>query len=195
MLVRHAATEHSGRRFSGRNELALSELGERQAVALARRTFPDAAAVVSSPLERARQTAARIADALGVEVSTNDGIVETDFGAWEGLTFDEVQRGWPTELTAWLSNPDAAPPNGESFSTVAVRVRRARDELIAKQPGGTVVVVTHVTPIKTLLRLALDAPVIAMSRLHLDPASVSIVDYYADGTPSVRLVNDVSHLA
>jgi broad specificity phosphatase PhoE/ribonuclease HI len=195
MLARHAATEHSGRRFSGRNELALSELGEGQAAALARRTFHDVAAVVSSPLRRARQTATLIADALGVEVSVHEGLVETDFGAWEGLTFDEVQRGWPTELTAWLSNPDAAPPDGESFSAVAARVHRARDDLIAKYPGDTVVVVTHVTPIKTLLRLALDAPVIAMSRLHLDLASLSIVDYYADGTPSVRLVNDVSHLA
>jgi ribonuclease H / adenosylcobalamin/alpha-ribazole phosphatase len=176
MLVRHAATEHSGRRFSGRNQLELSEPGERQAAALARRTFPDVAAVVSSPLRRARQTATVLADALGVEVSIHDGLVESDFGAW-------------------LSNPAAAPPDGESFSAVAARVRRARDELIAKHPGGTVVVVTHVTPIKTLLRLALDAPVIAMSRLHLDPASLSIVDYYADGTPSVRLVNDVSHLA
>jgi ribonuclease H / adenosylcobalamin/alpha-ribazole phosphatase len=195
MLVRHAATEHSGRRFSGRNQLELSEPGERQAAALARRTFPDVAAVVSSPLRRAWQTASVLADALGVEVSIHDGLVESDFGAWEGLTFDEVQRGWPTELTAWLSNPAAAPPDGESFSAVAARVRRSRDELIAKHPGGTVVVVTHVTPIKTLLRLALDAPVIAMSRMHLDPASLSVVDYYTDGTPSVRLVNDVSHLA
>jgi probable phosphoglycerate mutase len=195
MLVRHAATEHSGRRFSGRNQLALSEAGEQQAVALAHRTFGDVAAVVSSPLRRAQQTATSIADALGIEVSLHDSLVETDFGAWEGLTFDEVQRGWPNELTAWLNNLNAAPPDGESFSTVAARVRRARDELIAKHPGRTVVVVTHVTPIKTLLRLALDAPVIAMSRLHLDPASVSILDYYADGTPSVRLVNDVGHLA
>jgi broad specificity phosphatase PhoE/ribonuclease HI len=195
VLVRHAATEHSGLRFSGRNELWLSEPGERQAMALARRTFRDVAAVVSSPLRRARQTATIIADTLGVEVSVHDGLVETDFGAWEGLTFDEVQRGWSSELTAWLSNSDAAPPGGESFSAVAGRVRRARDELIAKHPGGTVLVVTHVTPIKTLLRIALDAPVIAMWRMHLDPASVSIVDYYADGTPSVRLVNDVSHLA
>jgi probable phosphoglycerate mutase len=195
MLIRHAATEHSGRRFSGRNELPLSELGEQQAAALARRAFPDVAAVVSSPQKRARQTATLIADALGVELSTNGGLVETDFGAWEGLTFDEVQRGWPIELTAWLSNSNATPPDGESFSAVAARVRRSRDELIAKHPGSTVVVVTHVTPIKTLLRLALDAPVITMSRLHLDTASLSIVDYYADGTPSVRLVNDVSHLA
>jgi ribonuclease H / adenosylcobalamin/alpha-ribazole phosphatase len=195
ILVRHAATEHSGQRFSGRNEVALSDVGERQATALANRTFRDVTAVVSSPLRRARQTATVIAAALGVEVSVHDGLVETDFGAWEGLTFDEVQRSWATELTAWLSNADAAPPDGESMSAVAARVRRVRDELIAKHPGATVMVVTHVTPIKSLLRLALDAPVVAMSRMHLDTASVSIVDYYADGMPSVRLVNDISHLA
>src|SRR5262249_41154178 len=160
---RHAATEHSGRRFSGRNQLALSEAGEQQATALAHRTFGDVAAVVSSPLRRAHQTATSIADAFGIEPSLHTSLGENAFGAWEGLTFDEVQRGWPNELTVWLNDPNAAPPGGESFSTVAARVRRARDELIAKHPGRTVVVVTHVTPIKTLLRLALDAPVIAMS--------------------------------
>jgi probable phosphoglycerate mutase len=66
--------------------------------------------------------------------------------------------------------------------------------VIARHPDANVVVVSHVTPIKTLLRLALDAPVAMMTRLHLDPASVSITDYFADGTPSVRLVNDTSHL-
>jgi len=197
VLVRHAATEHSVlRRFSGRNDLPLSDLGMQQAAALARRasTFGEVAAVVSSPLRRATRSAELIADTLALGVSVNDGFVESDFGAWEGLTLDEVQQRWPQELSAWVSSADAAPPNGESFAAVARRVRRARDELIAKHPGATVVVVSHVTPIKTLLRLALDAPVSAMSRMFLDPASVSIVNYYPDGTPSVRLVNDTSHL-
>ena len=198
ILVRHGATEHSAQqRFSGRTDLALSEIGERQAAALAKRaatSFGDVAAVVSSPLQRARQSAERIADAMGQEVTVNDAFVETDFGAWEGLTFEEVQQGWPNELTDWLTSGDASPPGGESFETVARRVSRGRDELIAKYPGATVVVVSHVTPIKSLLRLALDAPISAMSRMHLDLASVSITNYYADGMPSVRLVNDTSHL-
>ncbi len=197
VLVRHGATDHSvQRRFSGRNDLPLSDVGERQAAALAKRaaTFGEVAAVVSSPLRRARQSAQRIAYAIGQEVTLNDAFVESDFGAWEGLTFEEVQQGWPTELTAWLTSGDAAPPGGESFETVVRRVRGGRDELIAKYPGATVVVVSHVTPIKSLLRLALDAPIIAMSRMHLDLASVSITNYYADGVPSVRLVNDTSHL-
>lgn len=196
VLVRHAATEHSvQRRFSGRNDLPLSEAGRQQASALARREFGSVAAVISSPLRRARQTAELIAEQVGTEVSVHDGFVECDFGAWEGKTLEEVQRGWPGELAAWLTSSDAAPPGGESFDAVAKRVRRARDELIAKHPGTTVVIVSHVTPIKTLLRLALDAPISAMSRMYLDPASVSIANYYPDGTPSVRLVNETVHFA
>jgi len=85
------------RRFSGRNDLPLSDTGERQAAALARRasTFGEVAAVVSSPLRRATQSAELIADALALGVSANDGFIESDFGAWEGLTLDEVQQRWP----------------------------------------------------------------------------------------------------
>jgi probable phosphoglycerate mutase len=97
-------------------------------------------------------------------------------------------------LDAWLASPEVAPPAGESFAAVARRVRRGREAVLAAHPQGTVVVVTHVTPIKTLIRLTLDAPPSAMFRLHLDTASVSIVDYYADGNSSVQLVNDTSHL-
>ncbi len=197
VLVRHAATEHSPqRRFSGRNDLPLSDAGEQQAATLATRaaSFGDVAAVVTSPLRRARQTADLLAAALGVHVDVSDGMVETDFGEWEGLTFAEVEQGWPGELARWLTTLDAAPPKGESFAEVTNRVRRARDAVIASHPAATVVVVTHVTPIKTLLRLALDAPISAMSRIHLDPASVTVADYFADGTPSIRLVNDTSHL-
>ena len=125
---RHAAPQHSvQRRFSGRNDLPLSPAGQRQAAALADRakSFGDVAAVVSSPLTRARQSADRIAGALGLGVDISDGMIETDFGAWEGLTTDEVQRRWPDELTAWFATPDGAPPDGESFAQVAQRVRRA----------------------------------------------------------------------
>jgi ribonuclease H / adenosylcobalamin/alpha-ribazole phosphatase len=197
ILVRHGATEHSAaKRFSGRNDLALDDVGERQAAALAARatTFGAVGAVVSSPLRRARQTAEVIAAALSADLEANDDLAEVDFGAWEGLTFDEVQREYPDELSAWLASPDVAPPQGESFAAAARRVRRGRDAVIAAHPGRTVVLVTHVTPIKTLLRLALDAPPVSLFRIHLDTASVSTIDYYADGNCSVRLVNDTSHL-
>jgi probable phosphoglycerate mutase len=141
------------------------------------------------------QTAQAIAAPLGLEVETHDGLAEVDFGAWEGLTMAEARERDAAAVDEWLGSPDVAPPGGESFAAVGRRVRAAREAVIAAHPGSVVVVVTHVTPIKTLVRFALDAPPVAMFRLTLDIASVSIVDYFDDGNSGVRLVNDISHLA
>ncbi|MCW2647506.1 MAG: hypothetical protein JWP07_3615 [Pseudonocardiales bacterium] len=192
ILIRHGATDHSlEKRFSGRNDLPLNPMGVRQAGELAAKLGEagGVAAVVSSPLRRAQQTAEAIAARLGLAVETNDDLAEVDFGVWEGKTFGEVQRDQPAELADWLASTDVAPPGGESFAAVGRRVRRGRDAVIAAHPGQTVAVVTHVTPIKTLIRLALDAPPTSLFRMYLNTASISIVDYYADGNCSVRLVN------
>jgi ribonuclease H / adenosylcobalamin/alpha-ribazole phosphatase len=197
ILVRHGATAHNvENRFSGVNALPLSDLGEQQAKQLADRlaTFSAVRLVASSPLPRARQTADAIADRLGLAVVVVDDFTELDFGAWDGLTYDEVVRQWPDELVQWSTRPDVAPPGGESIAELTRRVRRARDGIVSRIPDGRAVVVTHVTPIKALLRTALDAPTSALFRFHLDPASVSIIDYFSDGASSVRLVNDTSHL-
>jgi len=201
LLLRHGETWHSPqRRFSGRGDLPLTELGAAQSEAAARRVATlaaagrDVAAVLSSPLRRARTTAEAVAGALGVPPLVDDDLAETDFGDWEGLTFAEVRERFPGELAAWLDSPDVAPPRGESFAATATRVRRARDRLLAAHPGRTVAVVSHVTPIKTLICLALRAPTSALYRLHLDVGSLSIVDWYPDGRAMVRLVNDTSHL-
>ena len=198
ILVRHGATEHSpARRFSGRNDLPLSAAGETQAAALARRAagWPDVAAVLSSPLPRATQTADGIARAIGCPVEVEPELIEIDFGAWEGLTFAEAHRADAGVLARWATDPDAAPPGGESFAVASDRAERARAAILGRYAGRTVVAVTHVTPVKMLVRLALDAPLVAVFRLHLDTASLSIIDYREDGTPSVRLLNDTSHLA
>lgn len=192
ILVRHGSTSHNlEQRFSGRNDLPLNAAGERQAADLARRVqaFGQPAAVVSSPLRRARQTADAIAAACGLDVETNDDLVEVDFGSWEGKTYGEVQSDQPAELAAWLASTEVAPPDGESFAAAGRRVRRGRDAVIAAHAGRTVAVVTHVTPIKLLIRLALDAPPVSLFRMYLDTASISVVDYFADGNCSVRLVN------
>ncbi|MBE7196141.1 MAG: histidine phosphatase family protein, partial [Gordonia polyisoprenivorans] len=125
---------------------------------------------------------------------TVDDLAETDFGVFEGLSPDEVRAKYPDELAAWLGSPDVAPPRGESFAAVTRRVRRGREAVLAAHPEQTVVVVSHVTPIKTLVRLALDAPAQALFRIHLDTASISRVDYWADGSSSLRLFNDTGHL-
>jgi broad specificity phosphatase PhoE/ribonuclease HI len=202
LLLRHGETRYSPqRRFSGRGDVPLTERGVEQSAAAARRLAAmaasghEVAAVLTSPLRRAQVTAATVAAELGLRPLPDEDLVETDFGSWEGLTFAEVQERFPRELDAWLRSEEVAPPGGESFAATAARVGRARDRLLAAYPGQTVVVVSHVTPIKTLLRLALDAPASALYRLHLDVGSLSIVDWYADGPATVRLVNDTSHLA
>ncbi|MFD5321356.1 bifunctional RNase H/acid phosphatase [Streptomyces sp. NPDC127098] len=200
LLLRHGETPLTPqKRFSGSTggDPELSETGRRQAEAAAR-VLAEAgvAAVVSSPLARCLQTAEIVARRLDLPVRTDDGLRETDFGAWEGLTFAEIQQRHPADLAAWLRDPDARPTGGgESFTAVARRVAAARDRVLARHAGRTVLVVSHVTPIKSLLRLALDAPPIAMFRMELSAAALSEVAYYPDGNASVRRFNDTGHLA
>ncbi|MFI1676529.1 bifunctional RNase H/acid phosphatase [Streptomyces sp. NPDC020607] len=199
VLLRHGETALTPeKRFSGSggSDPSLSDVGREQAerVAAALAARGTVQAIVSSPLKRCQETAHTVAARLGLDVHLEDGLRETDFGAWEGLTFGEVRERHPEELNAWLASPDAAPPGGESFDAVTRRVAAARDHLTSAYAGRTVLLVTHVTPIKTLVRLALGAPPEALFRMELSAASVSAVAYYADGNASLRLLNDTSHL-
>jgi probable phosphoglycerate mutase len=197
LLLRHGQTVLSiEKRFSGVGDQELTEVGRAQAAAAAvRLASSGAVAVVSSPVRRARETAALVGEALGVEVSYDEGFRETDFGDWEGYTFAEVRAKWPQELKEWLASTAVAPPFGESFDATATRVRQARDRVLTSYGGQTVVVVSHVTPIKTLLRIALEAPPVALYRIHLDLACVNEVQWFADGPAVVRSMNDTGHLS
>ncbi|MGA9489944.1 MAG: bifunctional RNase H/acid phosphatase, partial [Mycobacterium sp.] len=197
LLLRHGQTELSvQRRYSGRGNPALTELGRAQADAAARYLGRrgGVAAVISSPLQRCYDTATAAAKALGLDVAVDDNLIETDFGAWEGLTFGEAADRDPDLHRRWLRDTSAEPPGGESFDFVNERVSRARDRIVADYHGSTVLVVSHVTPIKMLLREALDAGPAILYRLHLDLASLSIAEFYADGASSVRLVNQTAYL-
>ena len=200
VLLRHGETPLTPqKRFSGSggSDPSLSSVGreqaERVAESLARRGTVQA--VVASPLARTRETAGIVAARLGLEVTIEEGLRETDFGAWEGLTFGEVRERYPADLDAWLSSPDARPTGGgESFAATGERVAATRDRLVPAYAGRTVLLVSHVTPIKTFLRLALGAPPESLFRMELSAASLSAVAYYADGGASVRLFNETSHL-
>ncbi|MEV6382604.1 bifunctional RNase H/acid phosphatase [Streptomyces sp. NPDC051773] len=200
VLLRHGETPLTPqKRFSGSggSDPSLSDVGryqaERVAAALAARGTIQA--VVSSPLARCRETAGIVAARLGLKVAVEDGLRETDFGAWEGLSFGEVRERYPDDMNAWLASPDAEPTGGgESFAAVAHRVAATRDELVAAHRGRTVLLVSHVTPIKTLVRLALGAPPESLFRMELSAASLSALAYYADGNATLRLLNDTSHL-
>jgi probable phosphoglycerate mutase len=199
IVIRHGESElNVERRYSGREDVPLSVRGRAQGEAVAARVATLAgpiAAVVSSPLSRCTDTAALIAEALGgLPVLRDPDLVECDFGDWEGLTFAEVRERWPEQLSAWLDSSSAAPPGGESFQAVGVRVRRVVARLRERYPGQTVVVVSHVSPIKVLLRDALGASDAFLHRMYLSSTGLSIVDSWPDGGIAVRTVNDTAHV-
>lgn len=196
LLLRHGQTELSvQRRYSGHGDPELTPLGTAQAAGAATRLarVPDIAAVLTSPLRRARQTAEAVAAATGAPLTVRRRLIETDFGKWEGLTFPEARARDPQLHAEWLGSEQVAPPGGESFAAVGRRVTEELADVVREYPGATIVLVTHVTPIKMLLRDALQGGVGVLYRLHLDLAALSIVDFYPDGGASVRLVNDTSH--
>lgn len=198
VLVRHGATERTAqRRYSGRGDVPLSEQGRAQAAAVAARVAqvaPEVAAVITSPLSRCVATAEAIAAAVKAPVLPEPDLIECDFGEWEGRTFAEVRERWPKEHAAWLASTSVAPPGGEAFTAVAARTRRAVTGLLRRYPKQTIVLVSHVSPIKLILRDALGASDALLHRLYLDPAGLSIVDMWPDGGVAVRSVNETGHL-
>ena len=197
VLLRHGQTPMSvQKRYAGRSDAPLTDVGVQQAAAAAKRlASASLGVIVSSPLLRAVQTAQEVAAVNGAAVVTDDGFREADFGAWEGMTFAEVRERWPAELATWLADPEVAPPGGESFTGVSARVTAALHRVLAARAGQTVLIVSHVTPIKTLVAAALLAPPAALYRMHLDVAALCEIDWYADGPAVLRAFNDTGHLS
>ena len=197
LLLRHGQTAMSAqKRYAGRSDAPLTDVGVQQAAAAAKRlTSVGLGVIVTSPLLRTVQTAQEVAAVTGAAVITDDGFRETDFGAWEGLTFSEVRERGPAELATWLADPAVAPPGGESFIDVSARVSAALHRVLGARAGQTVLIVSHVTPIKTLVAAALLAPPAALYRMHLDVAALCQIDWYADGPAVLRSFNDTGHLS
>ncbi|KAA1416793.1 bifunctional RNase H/acid phosphatase [Nocardioides humilatus] len=187
ILVRHGVTPHtSGKRFSGGlggDNPGLSEEGREQvrAAAVWLSGLKDKIdAVVASPVRRTRESAEIIAAELGLPLEEEPGFAEMEFGAWDGLTFLEVAEQHKESFEAWLGSTDSAPPGGESFRAVEERVLAGLARVLEQHAGRTVVVTSHVTPIKTLVAHVLKAPLDAVFRMELSPASVSVVSFFPD---------------
>ncbi|MGH3630937.1 MAG: histidine phosphatase family protein, partial [Sciscionella sp.] len=187
LLLRHGQTALSvDRRFSGRGNPSLTEVGRRQAAEAANRLVHSGIdVIVSSPLARAQETAAVVAGALGLPVTFVDELRECDFGEWDGLTIDEVSARWPDELADWLASFGVRPPGGESVSEVRQRVEPALDGLRERFPAQKVLVVTHVTPIKCAVRYALGGPMSMLNRLLLAPGSLTTLAWYDSGASAL----------
>ncbi|HPU12177.1 MAG TPA: bifunctional RNase H/acid phosphatase [Aeromicrobium sp.] len=190
IMVRHGVTAYTQRKLfsgSGGEDPPLVDEGLEQAdragVWLSANGGADA--IVASPLLRTQQTAAQISKVLGLPVATDEGFAETAFGDWDGFSFGDIMKKWPAELESWLASTAVAPPGGESFDAVSARVEAARDRLLRDYAGKRVVVVSHVTPIKLMVRIALDAQMSILHRMELAPASISTVTWWPDGTPSL----------
>lgn len=203
LLLRHGQSPMSVQRlYSGSaSDPSLTEVGRAQAIHAAeylRRGVEQGkwniSAIVASPQIRAQQTAEAAADALGLEIRTDPDLRETDFGAWEGLTFSQAQQSTPDLHMRWLNDPNISAPGGEAFADVDQRVTAARRRITADYGESTIVVVSHVTPIKALVRQGLGSGFEVFTRLHLDLASLSIAEFYADGPTAVTLFNDTSYL-
>ena len=196
LLLRHGETPMSvQKRYAGRSDVPLTDTGVLQAAAAAKRlASAGIGVIVTSPLLRATQTAQEVAEVTGAPVVTDQGFRETDFGAWDGLTFAEVRQRWPAEVTTWLADPAVAPPGGESLVEVGARVTEALHRVLTGHQQQTILIVSHVTPIKTLVAAALLAPPAALYRMHLDVAALSEIDWYADGPAVLRSFNDTGHL-
>ncbi|MDT0203338.1 histidine phosphatase family protein [Nocardioides sp. AE5] len=189
VLVRHGVTGHTvEKRFSGGLASAnppLSDEGREQVAATARWLREvEVDALLASPVRRTIESAGIVAEELGHEVVVEPGFAEMEFGAWDGLTFSEVAERHQDELTAWLGSTEVAPPGGESMRQVSERVLAGLERTLATYAGQTVVVVSHVTPIKNLIADALGAPLEALFRMELTPASVSVVSFYEGGGAS-----------
>ncbi len=195
VLVRHGVTGHTlDKRFSGGLGGAnpgLADDGRAQVRAVAEWLAPLAEgvdAVLTSPVRRARESAEILAEMLGgQELVEEPGFAEMEFGRWDGLTFGDVSERHPEELERWLGETNVAPPGGESFEQVQERVQAALGRVLSEHARRTVVVASHVTPIKVLVAGALGAPLRAMYRMELAPASVTVIDYHPlDAVPRDR---------
>ncbi len=200
VLVRHGEADGNRElRYLGATDSPLTERGQEQArqLASAVRLFAPAA-LYSSPLARARATAEALSAATALPVQIEDDLREQSFGAWEMLSRAEVLLQDRERLLAWEAGADVAPPEGESLVAVRERALRLAARLVARHPGETVAVASHVSPIKALICAALELPPTGAMRMWLDPASISVLDWRMlhDGRLSgtLRVFNAIAHL-
>jgi probable phosphoglycerate mutase len=179
LLVRHGVTATTGKILPGRAAgLHLSDAGRLQAEAAAKRIvpLPRVAAIYSSPLERARETALAIARARGMPVRIDRGLLECDFGDWTGERLDRLSKR--PEWDVVQRHPSAFRfPGGESFTELQARITGALARLVAQHPGRIVVAVSHADPIKTAVAHALGMPLDLFQRIVIATASITAIAY------------------
>jgi broad specificity phosphatase PhoE len=196
LAIRHGDTEFAReRRFAGGRDVGLTSHGRRQFAAVARSVAGTApAALYTSPLSRARESAELIGAALGLDVRVAPAFREMAFGAWEGLTRAEVTARYPREFEAWTVTPHLVePPGGERLHDVAARVGEGVAALCAAHGGQTLVLVSHAIVIRLIVLAALGLGPERLWSVDASPAGITEVEYQ-DGWTTVHRMNTLVHL-
>jgi broad specificity phosphatase PhoE len=196
LAVRHGATEWSqARRFAGSRDIPLTAHGRLQAEAVAQALAgTSASAIYTSPLERARTSAEVIAKPHRLDPIIEPDFREMTFGAWEGLTRDELATRFPTEAGLWASTPHVAtPPQGEALTAVDFRVRAALAALIEQHRGETVILVSHAIVTRLIVLAALGLGPDRLWSVDASPAGITEIDYQGDWA-TVHRMNTLAHL-
>jgi broad specificity phosphatase PhoE len=189
-LVRHGAHDLLGRVLVGRNDVSLNDKGREQAAHVARRLMrEEITAVISSPRERTRETAAAITQAVGFPVQIEEALNEVDLGAWTGRSFEELkdEPSWQRWNDARLV---ARPPGGESMLEVQTRMVGAMETLRRGEPDGRIVLVSHSDPIRAAVLYHLGMSVDEFNRIEISPCGVTTIVVGERG-PQIVSLNEI----
>jgi len=197
IFVRHGQTIYNVElRYQGHTDSELSELGRQQAIKVAERLRDeDVAAVYSSDLRRAGETAEIIARFHGLPVEADDLLRECAFGDWEGLTVAEIRDAYPELYQSYLEDSvKHRAPNGERLESLVQRVGEAVDRIVGRHPDDIVVIVGHGGTIHAFICHALGASLYSFRKIRLDNCSVTVFSLDADGRWLLEALNDTCHL-
>ncbi|MFZ5810072.1 MAG: histidine phosphatase family protein [Chloroflexota bacterium] len=197
ILVRHGQTEWNRvERFRGRADVPLNDTGLQQAEATGERVAAQwqPAAVYSSPLSRSMKTAEAIARHFQLTVQPHSGLIDIDYGLWQGLTPEEVKNRWPKELDAWYNAPHTVRiPGGESLADLRLRGLDAVHQLAEQYEGETIVLVGHTVINRVILLAVMGLGNERFWRLHQDTCAVNVFEKDG-GDFTIVSLNDTCHL-
>jgi len=197
LLVRHGHVEGiSPERFRGRADLALTEKGKREAVAVSRRIASgwQPTAIYTSPLKRCTATSLAISDACGVPTHVLNELNDIDYGEWQFKSYEEVQTAHPRLFAAWFATPHLIRfPEGESLQDLVARSADAIRSIVERHPDETVIAVAHDSVNRALLMQLLDQPLSSYWRVAQDPCCVNEIDI-VEARVRVGRINETTHL-
>ena len=198
-FVRHGETVLTPtRKFSGTGSLdpELMQEGLDQAELVAAECAKlKAEILISSPLNRTRQTAEAISRTTGLEIIFDESWFELSFGSWDGKSLEEVKAEDPEGYQSWLNSSSYAPGGGESYDEASVRIEEALEKIVAEYPGKKIIVVTHNGVIKTAAKIAVGGPSDAVFHMDATPCSISSISIWpSDGLMALRSFNERGHL-